>query len=114
MIVMHSYWERSSFPNYYAPAVEMMRKANGMAFSTYDDFKRFCGLLRETLAAHRPAGSRACIGVVQGQVSIQPDHGLGTDVARISHFRLGGVLAWNAQAGDFFDVTDEVREGGEA
>ncbi len=113
MIVCHSFVCRPGrHEAFYNEALELLSRASEKAFSTRSDFNRFIEVVGDALEARKPRGHRARVKVTSDMMYISPGTDDEGDVCYLQYFELRQVIAWHEGAQDFFDVADEIREGG--
>lgn len=118
MICCEGFAYKSQHPKYLQPVIDMMEKANECTFYNVNEFDIFVLVLKRQLEKCMIKGSSAHINVSdprKGQLSLYEKNDSQYPVARISFFPVKGILMYDLDAKDFFDVSDRfdlVKEGG--
>ncbi|MBQ9363987.1 MAG: hypothetical protein IJT97_11330 [Bacteroidaceae bacterium] len=123
MYVVCDFWAKSKLQKYLEPVVALMEKADKRAFLNSNELECFEVLLKRELGAQRSASSakgepyfffhHPDLGSY-GQIQLYDRKDAQYCVARLSFFELKGILEYDLNACDFFDVSDRLfgREGG--
>ena len=123
MYVVCGFWAKSKLPKYLEPVVAMMERADKRAFLNSNELECFEVLLKRELKARWAASSSRrppylCCHhsdtVPDGYIYLYDKEDAQDSVARLYFFGLRGILEYNLDVGDFFDVSDRLfgREGG--
>lgn len=117
MVYCFDFFEKSKYPRFYEPVMELMRKANHCAFLNRNELEIFIALLKSALDEAKPKDHRAHVETtwmreLQGQISIESGK-VDFQIARIRFSPIRKVLEYGFDAQDFFTVDHiDMQEGG--
>ncbi len=100
------------YPEWCRPTIRLMRRAERCAFQRQIDFDNFIWLLRRQIRHDRPAGSSMDVHLSAELITLADNNWAYQAPAFLEYVTLRQTLRWSHRAQDFFDVADEIREGG--
>lgn len=122
MIFFSSLFVAANAPHYFKGTIDMLIKADKCIFAYDNDLKVFVNMLKNRLKADAPLKSKAHIdlhishGTKSGMIYIHGKAMTENSVARLSFDYVNGVLEYDPEAGDMFDISDRfvdlLTEGG--